>query len=280
MMCTRFNYMKESVSVMPSTDKISTLTKKDRMLIDIILIGSTKLISGIIYSDSKRQARASYNLETKPLALNSILIGLPELIERKPHFRPADIRSMLPSDETKNIQSSDLTRILDFLVYIKILERIPRDSRTEKTRLPGHPSKYDETRVRLSGPNSRYKPSSYYYNLKRILSKPEALTWIHTLLLESGLLYKYRRKVHLFIIETIRNKKYDREKAWKVCKSTFSLSSKEEADFNNYYQAIKKIRDSNELTALAEKKALVSLRRHSAEDYVKIYMIGALNYQL
>ena len=78
--------MKEFVSVMPSTDRINTLTKKDRMLIDIILIGSTKLLSGVIYSDFKRQARASYNLETKPLALNSILNGLPELIEQKPPF--------------------------------------------------------------------------------------------------------------------------------------------------------------------------------------------------
>src|SRR5919106_6220357 len=106
MMCTRFNYMKKFVSDMPRTDKINKLTKKDRLLIDIILIGSTKLIGRTIYSDSKRQARASYNLETKPLALNSILIGLPELIEQKPVFRPADIRNMLLTNQTRNISSS------------------------------------------------------------------------------------------------------------------------------------------------------------------------------
>ena len=272
--------MKKFVSDMPRTDKINKLTKKDRLLIDIILIGSTKLIGRTIYSDSKRQARASYNLETKPLALNSILIGLPELIEQKPVFRPADIRNMLLTNQTRNISSSGLTRILDFLVdYVKMLERASPEDATER-RFPGHPQKHNDTNVRMSGPKSLYKPSLFYHNLKDVLRKPKALTRIHTLFLESGLLYKYRRKVQLFIFDTMRSRKYDRENAWKVCKSTFPLSSREEADFYNDYWAIRGIRDSKELIALAEKRALASLTRHSAGDYVKIYMLGGFYYKL
>ena len=91
---------------------------------------------------------------------------------------------MLPSDKTKNIQSSDLTRILDFLVEVKILERASPDNTTER-RFPGHPKRND-TNVRMSGPKSLYKASPFYYNLKDVLRKPKALMWIHTLLLESG----------------------------------------------------------------------------------------------
>ena len=94
------------------------------------------------------------------------------------------------------------------------------------------------------------------------------------------LLYRYRLKIEFFIIDTIRNKKYEREKAWEVCKSTFPLSSKVQADFNNYYLEVRERRDSKELTALAEKRALASLRKHSAEDYVKVYMLGGFYYRL
>jgi hypothetical protein len=260
-------------------DKIDRLTKKDRMLIDIILIGSTKLIAKVIYSESQRQASASYNLQIKPQVLNSVLTNLSEFVEQKRSFRPADIRSMLPS-ETKNIQSSDLTRILDFFVDVNILERVSQKSSAKKKRLPGHPFKYNDTNVRLSGPDSRYRPSRFYYNLIHVLHKPEVLTWIHTLMLESGLLYKYRKEIQLFIYDTMRSRKYDRESAWKVCKSTFPLSSGEQTDFYKHYPAIREIRVSEELIALAEKKALASLTKYSADDYVKIYMLGGFYYKL
>jgi hypothetical protein len=263
-------------------DKNQTLRQKDRLLIGVILVGCTKMISKIIGSNAKQRTQASSNKQIKSLTYISVLINLPKIVEGanlrkrvkdKPIFRPADIRKELPEGQIRNIQYADLTDILKSLVRTNVLGEIDKDDiKSKRGRLPKNNTKY-------SGPESYYQATDYYYNLKNVLSKPKAINFIYTLLLESGLLYKYRRYIELFILHIIKNKNYDKKTAWNICKSVFPLTTKERSDFENYYEDIHYINDAKELERLAERNAISYIQKHKAEDYIEIYRIGGYYFK-
>lgn len=169
-----------------------TLIYDDRILIDKIIIGCATLISNIT-SNQKNYARVRSNQQTKSLVNTWILINLPLILEKKPRFRPSDLRKMLP-ENMKNIQSADLTDILNSIVERKILikvdkEEFKKESKQKKWgRTPKSDNDTDE-----SGPKSFYLPSNYYNDLKFVLAKPKSRELIYTSLLHSNLLYKFAK---------------------------------------------------------------------------------------
>jgi hypothetical protein len=259
------------------------LTEEDRLLTGIILVGCTKMICNIINTNIRSYTNAAFNQQIKSLAYNSVLINLPKIIEENSMFRPADVRRILPEDKVNKIQYADLTRLLEFLVNIQVIQKVDEDSKKIQRKRPGHPFKHDNnTATTITGPKSLYEPSEFYYNVQNVLSKSKAVSFIHTLMLESGLLYKYRKYIELFIIYVIKNKKYDKKTAWKICKSVFPLTSKEESDFEKYYMTIRSISDNKKLQKLVERRALLYVRKHkdNAEDYIELYRIGGYHFRL
>jgi hypothetical protein len=263
-------------------DKNQTLRPKDRLLIGVILVGCTKMISRIIDSNAKKRTQASSNQQIKSLAYSSVLINLPKIVEdanlrkrvkEKPIFRPADVRKKLPEGKIRNIQSADLTDILKSLVRITLLREIDKDNiKGKRGRLPKNNTKY-------SGSESYYQATDYYYNLKNVLKKRKAINFIYTLLLKSGLLYKYRIYIALYILHIIKNKKYDKDTAWNICKSVFPLTTKEKSDFENYYEDMQRIYDDKQLKKLAERRAMCYIENHREEDYIEIYRLGGYFFQ-
>jgi hypothetical protein len=254
-----------------------TLSYDDRILIDKIIIGCAILISDITSND-KNYARVRSNQQAKSLVNTWILINLPLILEKKLRFRPSDIRKMLPENEImKNIQSADLTDILNSLVTAKILIKVDKEEFKKETkqkkwgRQPKGDNDTDE-----SGPKSFYEPSSYYNDLKILLAKPEARDVIYTSLLQSNLLYKLEKYLQTQSLRITRNNV--KKIAWNILNSVNLAPMKRESDFEADHRKIVHIDDNKRLKSITEKETIHFIKKHNANDYAYIYYIGGIYF--
>lgn len=88
-------------------------------MIDIILIGCTKVLCNVINRDAKGQAQSysTSSQQKKSLATTSTLYNLGKILNEKGTFRPSDIKKRLPK-EIQNIRRADSSSIAKFLVRI------------------------------------------------------------------------------------------------------------------------------------------------------------------
>lgn len=253
------------------------LTYDDRIRIDKIIIGCATLISNITSND-KNYARVRSNQQTKSLVNAWILINLPLILEKKPRFRPSDIRKMLP-ENMKNIQSADLTNILNYLVTTKILIKVDEEEfkKESKQKKWGRaPKGNNDTDV--SGPKSFYQPSDYYNDLKILLAKPEARDLIYFSLLQSNLLYKLAKYVETQSLRITR--KNVKKIAWNILNSVNLAPIKRETNFEADHKKIAHIDDNKRLKSITEKETIHFIEKHKADDYVPIYYIGGIYFRL
>ena len=254
-----------------------TLSNDDRLLIDKIIIGCATLISNIT-SNQKNYARVRSNQQTKSLVNTWILINLPLILEKKPRFRPSDIRKMLPGN-MKNIQSADLTDILNSLVTKKILIKVDKEEFKKETKQKkwGRPSKQDND-TDEPGPKFFYQPSNYYNDLKIILAKPKARDLIYTSLLQSNLLYKLAKYAET---QSLRIKRNNVKKiAWNILDSVNLAPMKRESDFEADHTKIAHIDDNKKLKSITEKETIHFIEKRRADDYVPIYYMGGIYFCL
>lgn len=252
------------------------LTYDDRLLIDKIIIGSATLISNIT-SNQKNYARARSNQQSKSLVNAWILTNLPLILEKKPRFRPSDIRKMLP-ENMKNIQSADLTDRLNYLITAKILVKVDKEELKEsKQKKWGRPSKGDND-TDEPGPKFFYQASNYYNDLKILLAKPKARELIYTSLLQSNLLYKLAKYIEL---QSLRIKKNNvKNIAWNILNSVNLAPMKRESDFEADHRKIAHIDDNKRLRNITEKESIYFIGKRKADDYVPIYYIGGIYFRL
>jgi hypothetical protein len=253
------------------------LTYDDRLLIDKIIIGCATLISNIT-SNHKNYARARSNQQTKSLVNTWILTNLPLILERKPRFRPSDIRKMLP-ENMKNIQSADLTDRLNYLVTTKILVKVDKEEFKKETKQKkwGRPPKVGND-TDESGPKSFYQPSDYYNDLKILLAKSKARDLIYASLLQSNLLYNLAKYVE---IQSLRIKRNNIKKiAWNILNSVNLASMKRESDFEADHRKIAHIDDNKRLKSITEKETINFMEKRKADDYLPIYFIGGIYFRV
>jgi hypothetical protein len=124
-----------SYGYMYSIEKGQLLTLEEKILIDRILIGSSKLIYSSYLQGAKRTAKAYCKLSKKDLASTYSITHLIMRVKDRSKFRPSTVRKKLP-DENKNIQSADLSDILQSLSKINLIAKTQKDARKR-----GSPSK-------------------------------------------------------------------------------------------------------------------------------------------
>ena len=238
-------------------DAIEELKSQDKELMLQITRGCKDFILNISAKNPSEYSRAPRHQETKSLATTSISLIIPENKE----FRPSDIRRKIP-EELQNIQRPSVTNILNHNLKIKKIERV-EDYHPKSLR--GHPKKYEEGKI--SGPKSYYKTSVFENKINLLLLNKHVLKAIYFYLRESGLLLKFEKWVRLFIYNAIRN--YDKETAWKICKSVFPALSNDSEFIKNYVK-IRALKEE-ELELVAEEKARSLIEKKSINQYVYVF---------
>ena len=166
-------------------EKGQLLTLEEKILINRILIGFSKLILTSNFKDAKKTAKAYSKPSKKDLASTYSIIDLTMRVKDRSKFRPSNIRKKLP-DENKDIQSADLSDILKSLSNINLITKTQKDAKKR-----GSPSKNSENETSERGMHSFYQPTEYLESLKQVISKPVARKLIFSVLLESKLIHKW-----------------------------------------------------------------------------------------
>jgi hypothetical protein len=251
-----------------------SLTEKEgRALVDMILIGCTKVLCNAINHDPKSQARSLISKQRKSLSYTSSLNNVENIVKEKGIFRPSDIRKKLPT-ELQNIRGADLTYITKSLVRINVLTDAER-----KTKKRGKPPVEDSSSTTSDpGPKSLKEAASYYDNLMKILSEPDKVELIHRLLFYSGMLYKYMKHMQWILFHIIMMND-DKEKALNISKSVFTTAVTT-SSFNDLYHKVRSTKDdTKQLEVLADRRARQYVENRRPGDYVKLFEFGGLNYQ-
>jgi hypothetical protein len=235
------------------------LTAEDKEWIKLIIEGTTKIILSITGQDPLKYAKAARHQEAKSLAITSVSINIPE----KKEFRPSDMRERLP-DEIKDIHRSDLSRA------VRHHDRIGRTAPAENPKNKrGHPKTYEPEK--LSGPKKYRKESNIEIFMNVLLSRENVAKLIYRSLQQKGLLFELEKWANLYKFHVMRN--YDKEAAWKICKSVFPITDIG-TKFNEEYFKIRKI-EKRELEKLAGQRAKLQIKKKSPSDYTYIFKNGA-----
>jgi hypothetical protein len=197
------------------------LTTKDKeIMINMILIGCTKILSNAVNRDAKSQAQSysTSSQQKKSLVTTSTLYNVGNILDEKGTFRQSDIKRRLPK-EIQNIRRADLSAIAKFLVRINATNEAENPINKR-----GKPAPEDSNSTSSDpGPKSFSQTSLYYHNLRQILSDSEAVETIHQLLFFSGILYKYMKHMQWILFHIIMLND-DKEKALSISKSVFDTS--------------------------------------------------------
>jgi hypothetical protein len=245
------------------------LTSEDRLMIDVILVGCTKIISKIICENPKDHAKRLSKEYIKSNVDTFVRLRYLSKQEKdnRQTFRPFDIRNNIPEDLTKlkNIEAGDLRRVLQSLERTNVVVTKAKDFEDNRRRS-------SKKKDKPSGVNSPYQTTQFYNNMKKLLTKPNALDLVHHLLLESGMLYrysKYMKLVYLYVIKINHN----RDKAWNICKSVFPRSSTV-TDFDKLYKQIHSTGNFSDSRMLDELASNEAVRSHSPDHFIGLYEIG------
>lgn len=252
---------------MPNSDKINNLSDSSFQFLCYILVGSVKMISHLVYSAPKTSTYKATSLQrAKSHAQSALLLKLPQLVKEYPEFRPAEIRKFLPEGKIQRIQYSDLSDILNSLVRIGILEKLSEDEVDALIRKRGVQD--------YPGIQSFYRPTNFYDNIDEVLENKDAVEIIYFYLLNSGMLFKYRNYIENYIIQIIRNKNYQPDEAWSICKSIFPIPESKRQEFLGYYNEVLSIRNHKSLEEMALLRAKIKTEESTQDSYKDLFRIG------
>ena len=247
--------------------------KEKRIIIDMIVIGCTKELCNVIKYKAKRQAESysTSSQQKKSLALTSTQYNLGDILDDKGIFRSSDIRKKLPK-EIQNIRGSDSTYINKFLVRINATTKAGNNINKR-----GKPQTEDSNSTSSDpGPKSFSQASTYYHNLREVLSDSEAVELIHFLLKFSGMLYKYMKYMQWILFHIIMLND-DKEKSSSISKSVFHIPT---SSFDDLYHKVRSVKDNDkQLKELADTRARYYIEHCKPSDYIKLFELGGLNYQ-
>ena len=252
-------------------EKGQLLTLEEKILINRILIGCSKLIYSVYTQDAKKTAKALSRTSKKELASTYSTIHLTMRVKDRPKFRPSNIKKKLPEDN-KDIQPADLSDILKSLSNINLITKTQKE-----TRKRGSPSKNSDDEPSERGRHSFYQPTEYLEKLKQISAKPIARILIFSFLLESKLIHKwldFHCLLALYIskFSTIDNiKNIDRAVGMIPDELKIEKLHKDTASLND-----------EKLEELAHKFAVSALQHFEEyeEMFINLYIIGGIYFDL
>lgn len=256
-------------------DNTLTLTYEEKIVIDMIIEGCTRLIRRTSDDDPLKYARARLHYQTKPLVHTFVNLHIHDMIKENPTIRPSHIRKRLP-ESFQNIQDADLSRILKSTLRTNLLSET--EGEVDRRR-PGHPSRNDNNDNSMSGPTSFYEYSNYQKILEQVLSKPEVRNKLYNYLLATGLLYMYyvTQGMKAYYIE----KENGKEAAWNLIQSSEPPNIPPQSSFEEHFSIQNRLLNQANKIRIREKSqswARSFIERHNADDYLYLYRIGGLYY--
>jgi hypothetical protein len=252
-----------------------TLTYEEKIVIEMIIEGCTRLICRTSEDDPLKYARARSHYQTKPLVHTFVILHIHDMIKENSNIRPSYIRKRLP-ESFQNIQDADLSRILKSTLRTNMLSKTEEEV---NRRRPGHPFNNDNNDNSMSNPTSFYGYSNYQKILEQVLSKPEARNKLYSYLLESGLLYMYHvtQGMKAYYIE----KENDKVAAWNLIQSSEPPNTPPQSSFEEHFSTQNRLLNQANKIRIREKSqswARSFIERHNADDYLYLYRIGGLYY--
>jgi hypothetical protein len=206
-----------------------TLTYEEKIVIEMIIEGCTRLICRTSENDPLKYARARSHYQTKPLVHTFVIHHIHDMIKENSNIRPWYIRKRLP-ESFQNIQDANLSRILKSTLLTNMMSETEEEV---NRRRPGHPYRNDNNDNSMSNPTSYYGYSYYQKILEQVLSKPEARNKPYSYLLESGLLYMYHgtQGMKAYYIE----KENDKVGAWNLIQSSETPNTPPQSSFEEHF---------------------------------------------
>ncbi|HJT49340.1 MAG TPA: hypothetical protein VJ729_14240 [Nitrososphaeraceae archaeon] len=258
-----------SYAYMYAIEKGQLLTLEEKILINRILIGCSKLIYSSYLQGAKNTAKAYSKLSKKDLASTYSIIHLTMRVKDRSKFRPSNIRKKLP-EENKDIQPADLSDILKSLSSINLVTKTQKD-----TRKRGSPSKNGQEDPSERGMHSFYQPAEYFEVLKQVIAKPMARKLIFGFLLESNLIHKWLDFNCLLALYVSKFSNIDNIKNIDKAVGVIQDELKDE----KLYREVASLTDKR-LESIAHKFAISALQHFEEyeEMFTNLYLIGGIYF--
>lgn len=241
----------------------STLTTDERVLCDTILIGCTLLIAKLGYSPPLQNAKTIIKNYEKSKVSSDVHYKLPQLLQSRKVIRRSDIVNIL-DESIKDIHPSELGDVVHGLIRMCTLER------NTGWKKPGPKGIHGTD---LSPAEHEYKSTELYEEIETLLTKPEALNLIYSLLDMADLIYEYWKQIRLVSFHIMLLNRHSKERAMNICKS---LTPEEISNyhFEELFERVVKTKERKELEILAANEAVRSRKEHPTEYYNSIFRAG------
>jgi len=247
------------------------LNESEIWFTNIILVGTTKLISNLIHKNPKDMAKSySYNF-IKPLVHTAAISSVQKLDDNE-IFRRIQLFRKLP-EWAQKIEDGDSTRILKSMTLIGLIRKISDKNMQKKW---GRPSKDNPYVSDIPGPKVFFELADFYKNIRKALSNPHVVRIIYSVLYHSRMINRLVQRIEMicYYVIKLNNRK---EIAWEILKSFYPIDI-EEKKFYEDYDIIRSIKNQKELKKLAKSRATAYVNKRNADDYILIFESGGLFY--
>lgn len=244
-------------------------TEQELVIIIKILMGLSRMISGLSYKDAKKQAKVLARQHTSLLVGARLSWNMPQYLEDQEGFYPQTIISRLP-DELKDIDPASLSRILKSLEQYGLVQH----GRQPRTR--GRPTGSSEHR----GRDSYYTLTEYHNMMRDVLKKNQRWTIVGVFLTESGLLHKLLAYQTLVTFYIFRLNHF--ETCLKILKnfnSAYIDPTIPEVTDNEFWEYVNQL-DPGKMIEVAEMLAYYRAASFVAneDEFIQLCIIGGLHY--
>jgi hypothetical protein len=244
-----------------------------KLYTDIISVGTAKLISKIISNNPEKLARHVSKEYNFGLAFTSVVNTI-QGKKANDRFRQHDVRIEMP-EFIKELRTEELSSVFDSLDRLGISESSNELHNTKKS---GRKSVRDFKTEKLPGPKKSHKITELDNDIKKVLDNEKAINRIYILLLYSALIFRLMRHGKLISLYIMKINKYNKEKAFKACKSVFAIDYRQR-EFEEDFKFVSSISSSKylkkKLEARADNWAYLYVKNHKPKDYYNIVYSGA-----
>jgi hypothetical protein len=266
---TDFFHGSASFRFLKFLDDTSYLSTEDRVIINNILIGCSKLIISYYDGSIMRKGKKASKASKRHLAMLNTISNFAFTETRV--IAPIDIRKKLNQD-LQGIESSDITHLLKSLIAINVF------SKSEKRRKKRGRAVTNVNDYLAPGVKSYYQQTRYFTIIKKIISDKCARALIFFFLGESKLIHRFLYHNIRLILYMV---KYDKD-SLNIISSTINLEELK-IDCKALHEHLKDMDDESVaevIDRIAVKKTNELAREIKDDDPVlyNLYLFGGLYF--
>jgi hypothetical protein len=238
------------------------LTEYQRVLVEVVLIGCTKIISVLSASNLKELAKTVNVQKKQQTTFGKLVLILLNQVSSTP-FRPSSLKEEVSTQGSTTVDSHIYELISQNLPRLGILEEHISDS-SEKDRV---------NQDSIGGPKKEYKVTQFVEEIDKLLNLPSASYLIYELIHLSAILYKYMKTMKLISYYVMKLNKDNPKDAWTKCNEILPVDN--EKTFYSHFEHVVELSDE-ELEIKAHAEAIQYIKTHIRKDYNSLFKAGAI----